>query len=188
MSACIIAKRPQRHEMLTMVASVATLKPLPSVVSSVLGASDGGESRKLLLTPDNCSVIGTSDLAGWPPNSLDRKLLAPDCTSLSAGSAAAEELDVWNCLRFDVRGRRPLHHRCDMPATYTMNEAHFAAVSSCCWLMASLNVHALRGTHCVLQFWQFCNSVSHQRVALSCWYAPYSGVTHTRTPDLMLSA
>ena len=36
---------------LTMVASVATLKPLPRVVISVFGASDGGESKNVLLTP-----------------------------------------------------------------------------------------------------------------------------------------
>lgn len=80
--------------MLTMVASVATLKPLPSVVISVFGASDGGDSKKVPLTPDNVSVMGTIDRDGWPPNSLDRNPLAPEDTSLRAGTAAAELLVV----------------------------------------------------------------------------------------------
>ena len=56
----------------TMVASVATLKPFPSVVSSVFGASDGGESRKELFTFDRGSVIGTSDREGLPPKRFEK--------------------------------------------------------------------------------------------------------------------
>lgn len=105
------------RSMLTMVASVATLKPLPSVVSSVLGALDGGESKNVGLTPGKSSVIGTSDRPGWPPKSLENQLLAPDCTSLRAGTAADELVDAWNCLTFEVRGRKPRHHLCaDIPA------------------------------------------------------------------------
>ena len=76
-----------------MVASVATLNPLLRVVISVSGAVDGGESIKVLLTSGNASVMGTMARPGFPPNSLDKKLLAPGETSLSAGTAAAEVLE-----------------------------------------------------------------------------------------------
>lgn len=55
-----------------MVASLATLKPFPSVVSSVCGASDGGESRKELFTFGRGSLIGTSDREGLPPNRFEK--------------------------------------------------------------------------------------------------------------------
>lgn len=57
-------RSPDTCSILTIVASVATFIPLPSVVISVLGASDGGESRKVLLTLDNVSVMGTKDREG----------------------------------------------------------------------------------------------------------------------------
>ena len=57
----------------TMVASVATLKPLPSVVSSVFGASDGGDSRNALSMFGSASVSGTSVRDGLPPNILEKK-------------------------------------------------------------------------------------------------------------------
>lgn len=55
-----------------MVASLATLNPFPSVVSSVFGASDGGESRKELSTFDRGSVMGTNDREGLPPNRFEK--------------------------------------------------------------------------------------------------------------------
>ena len=78
---------------LTTVASEATLKPLLRVVISVFGASDGGESMKVDLTSGNASVMGTSDRCGCPPNSLEKKPVALDCTSLKAGTAEACVLD-----------------------------------------------------------------------------------------------
>ena len=47
--------------MLTIVASVATLKPLPRVVNSVFGAVDGGVSINVGCTSGNASVKGTND-------------------------------------------------------------------------------------------------------------------------------
>lgn len=97
---------------LTTVASVATLKPLLRVLISVFGAVDGGESMKVECTSGNASVMGTSDRCGCPPNSLEKKPLALDCTSLKAGTAEASVLlDEWNCLRFVFNGRKPLHQR-----------------------------------------------------------------------------
>ena len=74
---------------LTIVASEATLKPFPRVVNSVLGTVDGGVSKNVGWMPDNGSVIGTKDRAGWPPKILEKNPLALDCTSLKAGTAEA---------------------------------------------------------------------------------------------------
>lgn len=49
---------------LTIVASVATLKPLPKVVISVFGAVDGGVSINVGCTSGNASVNGTNDRCG----------------------------------------------------------------------------------------------------------------------------
>ena len=104
--------RSEKRCLLTTVASVAILKPLLRVVISVFGASDGGESIKVGCTSGNASVMGTSDRCGCPPNSLEKKPLALDCTSLKAGTAeACVLLDEWNCLRLDFNGRKPLHQR-----------------------------------------------------------------------------
>lgn len=88
------ARQDRQHKhALTTVASDAILKPLLRVVISVFGASDGGESRNVDWTSGKASVMGTVDRCGCPPNSLEKKPLALDCTSLNAGTAEACELD-----------------------------------------------------------------------------------------------